>query len=86
MKIEKFSLKNKWSIITGAAGLLGYYHAEALLEIGANVILTDIDLIKLKKTMTKLKKNQYESQEIICLKMDVTNEKSIISAINLKTE
>ena len=74
--MKKFNLKNKFCLITGAGGLLGYEHAYALLEIGANLILTDIDLIKVKKTQKKLKEN-FPDQEIIYTKLDVTNEKSV---------
>ena len=44
--MKNFRLKNKFCLITGAGGLLGYEHAYALLEIGANIILTDIDIKK----------------------------------------
>ena len=44
---KHFQLKNKYSLITGAAGLLGFEHAYALLELGSGVILTDIDNDKL---------------------------------------
>ena len=33
--------KNKFALITGAGGLLGIQHAEALAEIGFNVVLLD---------------------------------------------
>ena len=41
-KIKK-KLNNKYFLITGAAGLLGYQHAIALLQIDYNLILTDLD-------------------------------------------
>ena len=44
-----FDLTNKVALITGAGGLLGPKHAEALLEFGAEVILTDIDEVSLKE-------------------------------------
>tara|TARA_B110000971_G_scaffold211785_1_gene240467 strand:- start:9 stop:182 length:174 start_codon:yes stop_codon:yes gene_type:complete len=47
MKLDKFNLENKNIIITGAAGLLGFEHTVALLNCGARVIMTDIDLKKL---------------------------------------
>ena len=31
-------------LITGAAGLLGKMHSEAILELGKNICITDIDL------------------------------------------
>ena len=74
----------KYSLITGSAGLLGEYHAKGLLEIGYNLILTDLDLIKLKKLKAKLN-TKYENNKIKIYKMDVTSEKSIkqvLSKIN----
>lgn len=65
-----------FSLITGAAGLLGQYHAKALLEIDRNLILTDLQTVKLKIIENKLRK-QYPNKKIIFFKMDVTNEKSI---------
>ena len=40
--IKNFDLSKKTALITGAGGLLGFEHAFALLDIGSNVILTDI--------------------------------------------
>ena len=39
---NNFNLKGKTALITGSAGLLGPQHAIALIESGANIILTDI--------------------------------------------
>ena len=49
---------NKYSIVTGATGLLGPFHAEALAEENYNLILIDLDYKKLdtikKKTSEKI--------------------------------
>lgn len=74
--MKNFRLKNKFCLITGAGGLLGYEHAYALLEIGANIILTDIDVKKIKRSQKKLKE-VFPDQEIIYNKLDITNEKSV---------
>mgnify|MGYP003759325095 CR=1 FL=1 len=59
MKTNRMKTKNyinfgKCALITGASGLLGKKHAEALLEIGTSVVLTDINLDLLKKTKEEL--------------------------------
>ena len=55
-KIENlFSLKNKIILITGAAGLLGQHHAEAVLKYEGKVILIDINKKKLQLIQNKLK-------------------------------
>ena len=53
MQLNKYDLKI--CLITGAAGMLGYEHARAILEINGNVVLTDIDEKRLN-LMQKIKK------------------------------
>ncbi len=66
----------KYSLITGSAGLLGRYHAEALLQLNSKVILTDIDKDRLEATFKNLKK-LYPKKIIITSTLDVTSLKSI---------
>ena len=63
-------------LITGAAGLLGKMHAEAILETGKNICITDINLKSLIK-LYKLLKKKFPKNEIIYKKLDVTNESQI---------
>ena len=83
--MKKITMHNKDCLITGAAGLLGEQHAEALLEAGANLVITDIDFKKLISLRKKLKK-KFQDKVILDLKMDVTNEKSIINVKRLLKE
>lgn len=85
--MKNFDLTNKYCLITGAAGLLGNEHALALLDIGANLILTDLDLTKLKKSTKNIIQKNKNKNKILYFKMDVSNEKSIdkvIKEINQK--
>jgi len=67
----------EYSIITGAAGLLGEQHAIALASVGYSLILTDLDKKKLFKLKDKLKK-KFIKLNIIVYPMNITNEKEII--------
>ena len=73
MLLNKFSLKNKNILISGAAGSLGLEHSIALLNVGARVIMTDIDLVKLNKNKIELLKKNKNFQ-LVCLKMDLTHQ------------
>ncbi|MDA9230047.1 SDR family oxidoreductase [Amylibacter sp.] len=76
---ERFSLENKTAVITGASGMLGRKHTLALLELGATVVMTDIDIKTLDQAKTKLKDTCF-SGKIETLVMDVTSEDSVLDA------
>lgn len=76
MAYEKFDLSGKTALITGGAGLLGIEHASALLESGAQVVLTDINTRSLKSAQEKLSKN-FEKRKLIIKIMDVTSKASV---------
>ena len=81
MQINKFNLKGKTAIITGGAGLLGHEHALALLEIGAKVIITDINKTALINTK-KIIKKKMPSASVILETMDVTDENNVSLILN----
>ena len=68
---DAFDLRGKTALITGAGGLLGPEHAFALLELGAEIILTDVSEKRLNETQSLLKKDTQIGQ-ISILPMDVT--------------
>ncbi len=78
---NKFSLLSKTAIITGGAGLLGIQHAIALLDLGAKVILTDINQEMLERAKKKLAET-FEEEKIILELMDVTSKESVLNIKN----
>ena len=76
MNVKKlFDLHDKIVIITGAAGNLGSQYAEGLSQMGANVVLCDIDFKKCEKISNNL--NKRYDVESIPLKLDLTKKSSI---------
>jgi NAD(P)-dependent dehydrogenase (short-subunit alcohol dehydrogenase family) len=78
MAFEKFDLTNKTALITGAAGLLGVEHAAALLESGANVVLTDASEAALNVARKKLAQD-FDQAKILTYVMDVSELEEIRS-------
>ncbi|MEN9862356.1 MAG: hypothetical protein RLZZ601_120 [Pseudomonadota bacterium] len=76
MAFEKFNLRGKTALITGAAGLLGAEHAAALLDSGAQVVLTDISKVALLTTHATLAQN-FDATKIITKVMDVADQQSV---------
>jgi NAD(P)-dependent dehydrogenase (short-subunit alcohol dehydrogenase family) len=77
--MNDFSLSNKTAVITGGAGLLGMEHAEALLEMGCLVVLTDLSQERLslaKKRLVKI----YGDEKVHCQVVDVTQESDVKAA------
>ena len=74
--MKQHLFQNNYAIITGAAGLLGYFHAEALAEKNINLILLDLDKKNLEKISKTLKK-KYKKINIIFKVIDITKENKI---------
>ena len=80
-KNKNFDLSGRSALITGGGGLLGVAHAKALLDIGAAVVLTDIndkELMAAAKTL----RDSFPSGNIHTFMMDVTSESSIVETAN----
>jgi NAD(P)-dependent dehydrogenase (short-subunit alcohol dehydrogenase family) len=69
--MELFSLKDKVSIVTGALGLIGKKHCEALADAGSSVIVADIDEDKAVEFAASL------GRDHLGIGLDVTNPESI---------
>ena len=79
--MEIFNLKGKTALITGAAGLLGPKHAEAILEAGGNVILTDHHFDRVEEKADILR-SKFTDQAVFSFHMDVTDKESIETVID----
>ena len=58
-----FDVSGKTIIVTGAAGLLGIEYAKGLSQVGANVVLADINFKKCKEICIELAVNSEEFYE-----------------------
>lgn len=74
--MSKFDLGGRTALITGGAGLLGVEHAAALLEIGATVVLTDIDAGALAAARSALARD-VPAERILTHVMDVCRQDAI---------
>ena len=75
MKIlERFSLKDKVTIITGGARGLGKAMALSLAQAGSNMVIVDLDLEAAQQTATAL---AAEGVRTLALQADVTNQAGV---------
>ncbi|MBT5399752.1 SDR family NAD(P)-dependent oxidoreductase, partial [bacterium] len=76
-----FRLDNKVIVITGATGLLGRRHAEAIACYGGRPILLDLSQQKVNDFAIEL--NDKYGTDSIGFSIDITNEKAIESNAKL---
>jgi NAD(P)-dependent dehydrogenase (short-subunit alcohol dehydrogenase family) len=79
ISLQNFDLNGKWALITGGAGLLGKEHAIALLEVGANIVLWDINKENLMKVTSDLTRN-FSEKSIITSVVDISKEDEVFDA------
>ncbi|MBS1607033.1 MAG: SDR family NAD(P)-dependent oxidoreductase, partial [Bacteroidetes bacterium] len=72
--MDLFSLDGKVAIVTGACGLIGTHHCEALAEAGAKVVVADLNEEACKKVAGRL------GPEHLAVGMDVTSQESLAAA------
>lgn len=77
-----FDLTGKVALITGAGGLLGPQHAEAIIEFGGKVILTDHHLDRVESQSRRLN-NEYGEGSATFYHMDVTDPLSVKAVVDL---
>ncbi len=77
-----FDLSGKTAMITGAGGLLGPKHAEAIIEVGGTVILTDHHLDRVERKVSELN-DKYGEGSAVGYHMDVTDPKSVQAVVDL---
>ncbi|NEO82911.1 MAG: SDR family oxidoreductase [Spirulina sp. SIO3F2] len=77
---QSFNLENRNAIVTGGGGLLGIKHCLALAELGATVIIADIDT---KAASDAAQRVNNISQQICAysLSLDVTDSSSVEAAL-----
>src|SRR5882762_10340094 len=77
MKVsELFSLEGKTAIVTGATGLLGKHYCKALAEVGARVVVADLNPDLCEEFAATL------GDHHVGIAMDVTDQGSISAACN----
>lgn len=75
MDIDLFSLKSKVIIITGASGLLGRQHSDAVASFGGSPVLLDLDKKSLIDQATEL--NKKYGIDAHSYAVDITSEEEI---------
>jgi NAD(P)-dependent dehydrogenase (short-subunit alcohol dehydrogenase family) len=74
-----FDLTGRTALVTGGAGLLGTQHARALAEIGARVVLADLDLAAARSAAETIER-EFEGAHVVPLLLDVSNQTSVCAA------
>jgi 2-deoxy-D-gluconate 3-dehydrogenase len=71
---EKFSLKDKVAVVTGAGGQLGFEFAKTLAEAGASIAVVDLNASASQGTVDTLTKSGYKA---LAIPTDITNPDSV---------
>jgi NAD(P)-dependent dehydrogenase (short-subunit alcohol dehydrogenase family) len=75
-----FDLQGRVALVTGGAGLLGTQHASALAEIGARVVIADLDLSAAEAAAASIN-TERGTGTAMALRVDVTSADSVKEAL-----
>jgi NAD(P)-dependent dehydrogenase (short-subunit alcohol dehydrogenase family) len=78
---KSFNLSGRVAMITGGSGLLGTQHARALAEIGASVVIADIDMERAKVEAAKVRA-EFSRVQAMALRLDVTSQASVTAGLD----
>lgn len=81
---QEKALSRRIALVTGAAGAIGRAIAARLVAEGASVILTDVNVSKLRELSAELNKQSGE-ENTVAIPMDVTSEASIAQGFRKAT-
>ena len=76
---ELFSLANKVVVVTGGAGLLGQVFCQALVDVGANIAIVDLDLASAETAAKKV--NKSDAQKVVAFESDITSPESVTQMV-----
>jgi len=72
--MSEFSLEGRTAVVTGACGLLGRKHCQALAQAGANVVVADVAIERCREEAANL------GERVLPLELDVINQDSLYQA------
>jgi NAD(P)-dependent dehydrogenase (short-subunit alcohol dehydrogenase family) len=76
---ELFSLANKVVVVTGGAGLLGQVFCQALVDVGAHIVIVDLDLASAETVAKRI--NKSDAQRVIAVGSDITSPESVTQMV-----
>lgn len=78
---KSFDLSGRVALITGGSGLLGSQHARALAEIGASVVIADIDMERAEVEVAQVRA-EFSRVQAMALRLDVTSQASVAAGLD----
>lgn len=77
--LDRFDIKGRSALVTGAASGIGLAYAEAMAEAGAAVSLTDVDADGAEREASRLREMGYE---VRAARLDVSNWDDVVAAFD----